>query len=46
MIPNARGSSLDPSANQEDGTTTKVGIDATRTLKKSIEKFAKARIPE
>jgi anhydromevalonate phosphate decarboxylase len=46
MIQNARGSSLDPSANQEDGTTTKVGIDATRTLKKPIEKFAKARIPE
>ena len=46
VIPNARGSSLDPSANQEDGTTTKVGIDATRTLKKPIEKFAKARIPE
>jgi 2,5-furandicarboxylate decarboxylase 1 len=37
IIPGARGSSLDPRATP-DGTTTKVGIDATKLLDK-IEKF-------
>lgn len=32
IIPNVRGSSLDPMA-KPDGTTTKVGIDATKPLK-------------
>lgn len=32
IVPKARGSSLDPCA-QPDGTTTKVGVDATRSLK-------------
>jgi len=45
MIPNARGSTLDPSADQETGLTTKVGIDATRPLTKPKEKFERAKIP-
>lgn len=45
VVPNARGSTLDPSADQQNGTTSKVGVDATRTLSKPAEKFLKARIP-
>lgn len=45
IIPNARGSTLDPSANQESGLTTKIGIDATCPLEKPQEKFTKAKIP-
>ena len=45
MIPNARGSTLDPSADQETGLTTKVGLDATRPLIKPREKFTPAKIP-
>ncbi|MFQ5999244.1 MAG: UbiD family decarboxylase [Candidatus Bathyarchaeia archaeon] len=45
IIPNARGSTLDPSADQETGLTTKLGIDATRPLTKSQEKFERAKIP-
>jgi UbiD family decarboxylase len=45
IIPNARGSTLDPSADQETGQTTKLGIDATRPLTKPAEKFVKAKIP-
>jgi len=45
LIQNARGSTLDPSANQETGLTTKVGIDATRPLTKPREKFELAKIP-
>ena len=37
IVRGARGSSLDPSAS-DDGTTTKVGVDATKPLKES-EKF-------
>lgn len=37
IIPKARGSSLDPVA-EKDGTTTKIGVDATKSLK-SPEKF-------
>ena len=37
IVPGARGSSLDPRATP-DGTTTKVGVDATKLLGK-IEKF-------
>jgi UbiD family decarboxylase len=33
LIPNSRGSTLDPSSHEGDGTTTKVGIDATMPLK-------------
>jgi UbiD family decarboxylase len=45
IIPNARGSSLDPSADQETGLTTKLGVDATRPLTKAGEKFERAKIP-
>jgi UbiD family decarboxylase len=44
IVPNVRGSTLDPSADQEMGTTTKIGIDATRPLTKPKEKFEKAKI--
>ncbi|MEM2101906.1 MAG: UbiD family decarboxylase, partial [Candidatus Bathyarchaeia archaeon] len=45
IIQNARGSTLDPSADQETGLTTKLGIDATKPLNKPKEKFVRARIP-
>jgi len=45
VIPQARGSTLDPSADQETGLTTKMGVDATRPLTKPKEKFEPARIP-
>ncbi|MEM3783550.1 MAG: UbiD family decarboxylase [Candidatus Bathyarchaeia archaeon] len=45
VIENVRGSTLDSSANQETGLTSKMGIDATRPLSKPKEKFEKARIP-
>jgi UbiD family decarboxylase len=44
IVPKARGSSLDPVA-EVDGTTTKVGIDATKDLKK-IEKFERVSLSE
>jgi len=45
VIPQARGSTLDPSADQETGLTAKVGVDATRPLSKPREKFDKAFVP-
>ncbi len=45
MIRNIRGSTLDPSANQESGLTTKLGIDATKPLSKPQEGFHRAHIP-
>ncbi|MEM2412280.1 MAG: UbiD family decarboxylase, partial [Candidatus Bathyarchaeia archaeon] len=45
IIENVRGSTLDSSANQETGLTSKMGIDATRPLSKPKEKFERARIP-
>jgi len=45
VIPQARGSTLDPSADQETGLTTKMGVDATRPLTKPKEKFELANIP-
>ncbi|MEM2982865.1 MAG: UbiD family decarboxylase [Candidatus Bathyarchaeia archaeon] len=45
VIRNVRGSSLDASGDQKLNLTTKVGIDATRTLLKPKEKFEKAKIP-
>jgi UbiD family decarboxylase len=45
FIPQARGSTLDPSADQETGLTTKIGVDATRPLTKPREKFELAKIP-
>jgi len=44
IVPKARGSSLDPVA-QADGTTTKVGVDATKSLK-DIEKFERVSFSE
>lgn len=44
IIPNVRGSSLDPRG-APDGTTTKVGIDATKVLVEK-ENFERAAIPE
>src|SRR5271157_3748665 len=45
IIKNARGSTLDSSADQETGSTTKVGVDATKPFAKPKEKFEKATIP-
>ena len=45
VIPQARGSTLDPSADQQTGLTTKVGVDATCPLNKPREKFELAKIP-
>ncbi len=44
VVNNVRGSTLDSSADQETGMTTKVGVDATRPFSKLKEKFEKARI--
>lgn len=46
VVENVRGSTLDSSANQETGLTTKMGLDATKPLYKPEEKFEKAKIPE
>jgi UbiD family decarboxylase len=45
VINNVRGSTLDSSANQETGLTTKMGVDATRPFTKPKEKFERAEIP-
>ena len=45
VIPNVKGSSLDPSSDQDNILTTKVGIDATVSLFKRKEKFEIAKIP-
>jgi len=45
IINNVRGSTLDSSADQETGLTTKMGVDATRPFTKPKEKFERARIP-
>lgn len=44
IVPKARGSSLDPVA-KPDGTTTKVGVDATKTLGQE-EKFERVSFSE
>jgi 2,5-furandicarboxylate decarboxylase 1 len=44
VVPNVRGSTLDSSANQETGLTSKMGIDATRPFSKPKEKFERAKI--
>lgn len=46
IIRGARGSSLDPSADQKALTTSKMGIDATKPLSKPGWLFERARIPE
>jgi len=45
VISNAKGSSLDPSSDQERLLTAKLGIDATASLLKSRERFEIAKIP-
>lgn len=45
IIKNVRGSSLDPSSDQKNLLTTKMGIDATRPLNKRKEGFDIAKIP-
>jgi UbiD family decarboxylase len=45
IITNAKGSSLDPSSDQENLLTTKLGIDATGTIFKAKERFEIAKIP-
>jgi UbiD family decarboxylase len=45
IIPNSKGSSLDPSSDQKNLITTKIGIDATATLLKSKDRFEIAKIP-
>jgi len=45
IISNVRGSTLDSSADQETGLTTKMGVDATRPFTKPKEKFDRATIP-
>jgi len=45
IMPNAKGSSLDPSSDQVNLLTTKVGIDATASLLKAKERFEIAKIP-
>ena len=46
IIKNVRGSSLDPSSNQQKLETAKMGIDATRSLSKRPEGFELAKIPK
>jgi len=45
VIKNVRGSTLDSSADQETGLTSKMGVDATRPFAKPKEKFERAKIP-
>jgi UbiD family decarboxylase len=45
VVKNVRGSTLDSSADQETGLTSKVGFDATRPFAKPREKFERAKIP-
>jgi len=46
ILKNVRGSSLDPSSDQQKLKTAKMGIDATRPLLKRIEGFELAKIPK
>ncbi len=46
ILKNVRGSSLDPSSNQQKLQTAKMGIDATRSLSKRSEGFELAKIPK
>ena len=45
IVRGARGSTLDPSADQQEATTTKVGLDATIPLGRDRKAFLKAEIP-
>lgn len=46
ILKNVRGSSLDPSSDQQKLQTAKMGIDATRSLSKRPEGFELAKIPQ
>ena len=46
ILTNVRGSSLDPSSDQQKLQTAKMGIDATRSLSKRPEGFELAKIPK
>jgi len=46
ILTNIRGSSLDPSSDQQKLQTAKMGIDATRSLSKRPEGFELAKIPK
>jgi UbiD family decarboxylase len=46
VLTNIRGSSLDPSSDQQKLQTAKMGIDATRSLSKRPEGFELAKIPK
>ena len=45
IIPKVRGSSLDPSSDQKNLLTTKMGMDATKPFSKRREGFEIAKIP-
>jgi 2,5-furandicarboxylate decarboxylase 1 len=45
IIPKVRGSSLDPSSDQENLLTAKMGMNATKSFLKRIEGFEIAKIP-
>lgn len=45
VVSHVRGSSLDPSSDQQTQLTSKMGLDATRSFLKPREKFEKASIP-
>jgi len=45
IIPKVRGSSLDPSSDQKNLLTAKMGIDATKSFSKRAEGFEIAKIP-
>jgi UbiD family decarboxylase len=45
IINDVRGSTLDSSADQETGLTSKMGLDATKPFAKPREKFERAKIP-
>ena len=46
IMKNLRGSSLDPSSDQKNLKTTKMGIDATKSFSKRKEGFEIAKIPK
>ena len=46
ILKNLRGSSLDPSSDQKNLKTAKIGIDATKSFSKRKEGFEIARIPK
>ena len=45
VVPEVRGSSLDPSSDTEKHTTSKYGLDATKPLDKDEKLFSKVKLP-